>query len=135
MPAYPVRCIACGKRDEQIHPMPKGGGPPDFDRCASCACEVERVFTPVHEISDNIFTPRWDSSLSLGADPVLINTKADQRALMEKRGVRIMERGEARDQARFERERATTVMRQTADAHGERFAKAFDKAYQRLGGM
>lgn len=135
MAMYPVRCTHCGADDDQYHRMPPAGGPPPFDACVKCGGVVRRVVTQVSEVgTGNRMHHITDRNLCPVAGPVTFNTRAEWQAEMKRRGVRPMESGEARDAARFEKERSERCEREYRKDLDARIDKAIDKAIDTIGG-
>lgn len=135
MAHYEVRCTSCGHEDDQVHPMPKNGGAPDYDPCARCSNAVKRIFRPIAEVgTGNRMHQIADSNLCPQGGRVVFNTRAEWQAAMKRQGVRPMEAGEARDQVRFERERKERCDRELRVQLEHRVEKAIEKAMSDVGG-
>lgn len=136
MALYPFQCAACGKEQDHFIPMADyraGIIPqcPEFiERDArTCLGKLERLVVNVWETgTENTFKPRWDHALSLGKDPVLLNSRADWKRLMDRHGIRPKERG---DQEAHERELKQKKAKSDADTKklvSKIADAAFDKA-------
>lgn len=134
MAIYAVQCEICGKQDDQWHRMPPAGGLPALDPCA-CGGQVRKLVTQFAEVgTGNRMHHIVDKHLSRGADPMVFNTRDDWKAEMARQGVRPMESGEARDAARFERERTERYRAKSLAKYEAQAEKAIEKAMETIGG-
>lgn len=105
MALYETRCTICGRLDDQIHGMPRYGGPPCYDACP-CGGAVEKIYTSPADHSDNTFKPRWSDNLSTGGDPVYVKTKDEYRHLKSRLGLTEHEPGMSQDKRRNDKYQA-----------------------------
>lgn len=136
MAMYAVRCLRCGKDDDQYHRMPEAGGAPQFDACATCGGAVRKLVTPVGEVgTGNRMHHIVDRTMCSGFEPVVFNTRSEWEGEMKRRGLRPMEPGDGAQQVRSEIERGKRCEEQRQKQFGEQFDKAFDKAINTVGGI